>query len=126
MTDSPKCRGDGDEDVLRGDGDEDVLARHAKAADHTLRMVLAFVAGFAVVVGVGLMLALGGGQAHLAGRLAIALLTLLFLGWLDGLAGRRRAMLAPRSAEYRRFRLWSLVGLGGAAALLLGLAWFLP
>ncbi len=95
-----------------------------------LGVMLAFVAGFTVVFGVGLMFAIGGGRSHLAGRLTVAIAALLFLGWLDTqatrLARRRESLLGPYSAGYRHFIVWSVTGLFGSAALLLGLAWYLP
>ncbi|HUF34836.1 MAG TPA: hypothetical protein VMN37_02750 [Gemmatimonadales bacterium] len=100
------------------------------AAHGTLGVLLTFLAGFAVVFGAGLILAIGGGRAHLPGRLAVAVGALLFLGWLDrqatNLARRRRPLLAPDPPSYRRFVVWSAVGLFLSAVLLLGLAWFLP
>jgi hypothetical protein len=96
----------------------------------TLGAFLAFVAGFVLIFGVGLMFAIGGGREHLAGRLTVAIPALLLLGWLDThatrLAKRRQPVLRPYTAGYRRFAVWSASGLLLAAALLLGLAWFLP
>jgi hypothetical protein len=95
-----------------------------------LGVLLAFVASFTLVSSVGLMFAIGGGQSHLAGRLTVAIPALLILGWLDTqatrLARRREPLLRPYSAGYRRYALLSAWGLLVAAALLLGLAWFLP
>lgn len=95
-----------------------------------LGVMLAFVAGFTIMFGVGLMFAIGGGRSHLSGRLAVAIAALLVLGALDTqatrLARRREPILGPDSAGYRRFVVWSAVGLFGSAVLLLGLAWFLP
>ena len=91
---------------------------------------LAFVAGFTIMFSVGLLFAIGGGRSHLAGRLTVAIAALLFLGWLDTQATRRarrrEPILGPNTAGYRRFLVWSAVGLFGSAVLLLGLAWFLP
>jgi hypothetical protein len=93
-------------------------------------LMLGFLAGFVLVFGVGLMLALGGGRAHLPGRLTIAIGALVLIGWLDGQAtvmmNRRRPLLAPDPPSYRRFAVWSAVGFFASAALLLGLAWWLP
>ena len=114
------------------DNDQPVQALEAtgRAAGGLLGVMLAFVAGFSIMFSVGLMFAIGGGRSHLAGRLAVAVTALLFLGWLDTqatrLARRRESLLGPDSAGYRRFVVWSAVGLFGSAALLLGLAWFLP
>jgi hypothetical protein len=92
--------------------------------------LLAFAAGFTVIFSAGLMVALGGGRAHLAGRLGIALAALLALGAIDSgatrLAKRHRPLLAPDPPGYRRFVVWSALGLLVVAVLLLGLAWFLP
>jgi hypothetical protein len=92
--------------------------------------MLAFAAGFTIMFSVGLMFAIGGGRSHLAGRLYVAIAALLVLGGLDTqatrLARRRESLLGPYSAGYRRFVVWSATGLFGTAALLLGLAWFLP
>jgi hypothetical protein len=93
-------------------------------------VLLAFTAGFVLVFSVGSMLAIGGGREHLAGRLAVAIIALLLLGWFDTqatrIARRRQPILAPYTAGYRRFQVWSGVGLLLAAVLLLGLAWYLP
>jgi len=100
---------------------------HAQA---TMGALLAFAAGFVIILSVGLMFALGGGRDRLAGRLVIAVAALLFLGWLDThatrLARRRQPLLAPDTADYRRFVVWSASGLLLATILLLGLAWYLP
>jgi len=99
-------------------------------AQRTMGVMLAFIAGFVLVFSVGLMFALGGGRDHLPGRLAVAVAALLFLGWLDShgtrLARRRQPLLAPDTAGYRRFAVWSASGLLLAAVLLLGLARYLP
>ncbi len=100
------------------------------AAQGTMGALLAFGAGFVVIFAVGLMLALGGGRDRLAGRLVIAVAALLMLGWLDThatrLARRRQPLLAPDTAGYRRFVVWSASGLLLVTILLLGLAWYLP
>lgn len=93
-------------------------------------MMLAFLAGFVLVCGIVLQLALGGGRSHLPGRLMVAVAALLLLGWIDGmatrLARRRDPLPGPDSPGYRRFVVWSAAGLATAAVLLLGLAWYLP
>ena len=95
-----------------------------------LGVLLAFIASFTLVFSAGLIFAIGGGQSHLAGRLTVAIPALLLLGWLDTqatrLARRREPLLGPYSAGYRRYTLLSAFGLFVAAALLLGLALFLP
>jgi hypothetical protein len=114
----------GDEPLVR------TLETTSRAAGGLLGVMLAFLAGFTLMFSVGLMFAIGGGRSHLAGRLYVAIIALLFLGWLDTqatrLARRREPILGPDSAGYRRFVVWSAIGLFGSAVLLLGLAWFLP
>jgi len=106
------------------------LETAGRAVGGLLGVMLAFMAGFTLIFSVGLMFAIGGGRSHLAGRFYVAIIALLFLGWLDTqatrLARRREPILGPDSAGYRRFLVWSAVGLLGSAALLLGLALFLP
>jgi hypothetical protein len=102
----------------------------SRATEGLLGVLLASVAGFVLIFGVGLMLAMGGGREHLRGRLAVAAAAFLLLGWLDTqatrLARRRQPLLGPDSAGYRRFVVWSTSGLFLATALLFGLAWYLP
>lgn len=102
----------------------------SRATEGLLGGLLAFVAGFVLIFSVGVMFAIGGGREHLADRLIIATAALLLLGWLDTqatrLARRRQPLLAPDTAGYRRFAVWSSLGFLLAAVLLLGLAWFLP
>ncbi len=109
---------------------ERALDTPSRATEGVLGVLLAFVAGFVLIFSVGLMYAIGGGPELLKGRLIIATATLLLLGWLDTqatrLARRRQPLLAPDTAGYRRFILWSSLGLLLAAVLLLSLAWFLP
>ena len=99
-------------------------------AQSTMGVFLAFIAGFVLMFSVGLMFAIGGGRGHLAGRLTVAIAALLLLGWLDTqatrIAKRRQPVLAPYTPGYRRFAVWSSLGLLLASALLLGLAWYLP
>ncbi len=101
-----------------------------RALGGMLGVVLAFVAGFTIMFSVGLMFAIGGGRTNLYGRLVVAIAALLILGGLDTqatrLARRRESLLGPDSPGYRRFVVWSAIGLFGSAVLLLGLAWFLP
>ena len=100
------------------------------AEQRFLQLFHAFVAGFVLLAGVGLMFAVGGGRGHLPGRLTVAIVALLLLGWLDTqatfLAKRRLPLLATTSVEYRRFVVASVLGFFGAAAVLLGVAWYLP
>jgi hypothetical protein len=118
------------EPIEPGGKEVDALKQHARSAGRFLQGLLAFLAGFIVIFSAGLMFAIGGGRPHLAGRLTVAIAALLLLGWLDTqatrLARRREPLLGPDSAGYRRFVVWSAVGLLLATVLLLGLAWFLP
>jgi hypothetical protein len=106
------------------------LETTGRAVGELLGVMLAFAAGFTIIFSVGLMFAIGGGQSNLAVRLTVAVAALLILGGLDTqatrLARRRESLLGPDSAGYRRFLVWSGTGLLGSAALLLGLALFLP
>jgi hypothetical protein len=106
------------------------LDRASRATEGLLWVLLAFLAGFVLILSVGLMFAIGGGSELLMGRLAIATAALFLLGWIDThatrLARRRQPLLAPDTAGYRRFAVWSSVGFFLAAVLLFGLAWFLP
>jgi hypothetical protein len=100
------------------------------AAQSTLGPLLAFLAGFVLVVAVTLIFTIGGGREHLAGRLTVAIPALLVLSWLDSyavqLAKRRESLLAPDSPSHRQFVVWSSLALLLAAVVLLGLACFLP
>ncbi len=100
------------------------------AAQATLGPLLAFIAGFVLIFAIGMMLAIGGGPEHLAGRFTVAIPALLLLGWIDNhatrLAKRRESLLGPDSPAYRRFIVWSSIGLLLSAALLLGVARYLP
>ena len=114
----------GNEPLLR------TLDTVSRATEGPFGMLLAFVAGFVLIFSVGLVFAIGGGPEHRPGRLTVAIAALLLLGWLDTqatrLAKRRQPLLAPDTAGYRRFLVWSSLGLCLAAVLLLGLAWYLP
>ncbi len=114
----------GNEPLLR------TLDTASRVTEGLLGVLLACAAGFALVFGVGLMFAIGGGPELLKDRLIVAIAALLILGGLDTqatrLARRRQPLLAPDTAGYRRFLVWSSLGLLLAAVLLLGLAWFLP
>jgi hypothetical protein len=113
-----------------GEEHSSALAEHARRVERLLGLLLAFAAGFTVVFSAGLMVAVGGGRAHLGGRLAVAVAGLLLLGVIDTqatrLAKRRRPLLTPDPPGYRRFVVWSTLGLLVAAVLLFGLAWYLP
>jgi hypothetical protein len=114
----------GNEPLLR------TLDTASRATERVLGALLAFAAGFVLVFSVGLMFAIGGGPELLKGRWILAIAALFILGGLDTqatrLARRRQPLLAPDTAGYRRFLVWSSLGLLLAAVLLLGLAWFLP
>ena len=114
----------GNEPLLRS------LDTASRATEGLLRVLLAFAVGFVLVFGVALMFAIGGGPELLKDRLIVAVAALLILGGLDTqatrLARRRQPLLAPDTAGYRRFLVWSSLGLLLAAVLLLSLAWFLP
>jgi hypothetical protein len=99
-------------------------------AQRTLGPLLAFLAGFVLVFAIALMVTIGGGQRHFAGRLSVAVPALLLLGWLDSyatqVARRREPLLRPDSPGYRQFVIWSSLGLLLSAIVLLGLACYLP
>jgi hypothetical protein len=102
----------------------------SRATEGLLGVLLAFVAGFVLIFSVGVLFAIGGGPEHRPDRLIVAIGALILLGWLDTqatrLAERRQPLLAPHTAGYRRFLVWSSLGFLLAAVVLLGLAWFLP
>jgi hypothetical protein len=114
----------------KSQGPEDDPSEGLDAAQRTLGPMLAFMAGFVLVFATGLIFTIGGGQEHLAGRLAVAVPALLLLGWLDSyatqVARRRESLLGPDSPGYRQFLVWSGLGLLLSAAVLLGLALYLP
>ena len=105
------------------------MARLARGMERWLWLMLGFAAGFVLIFAVGLMLAMGGGRAHLAGRLIIAVAALVALAGVDTAATRlaqhRRPVLAPDPPWYRRFVVWSSIGMLVVAVVLLGMAWFL-
>jgi hypothetical protein len=114
----------GNEPLLR------TLDTASRATEGFLGVLLAFIAGFVLIFGVGVLFAIGGGPEHRPDRLIVAIGALLLLGWLDTqatrLARRRQPLLAPDTAGYRRFVVWSSLGFLLAAVLLLGVAWYLP
>jgi hypothetical protein len=101
-----------------------------RSVERFSQVLLAFAAGFTIIFGVGLMFAIGGGRAHLPGRLAVAVGAIFVLGAIDTqatrLAKRHRPLIAPDPPGYRRYVIASALGLLLAAVLLFGLAWFLP
>ena len=104
-----------------------------RASESLERFLIIFLASAAIAVlllGIFLMLTMGGGKSHLGGRLAIAVAAVLMLGLIDGhatkLANRRRPLLAADPPWYRRFVVISMLSFFGAAALLFGIALFLP
>lgn len=104
--------------------------RYARAAEMVLWGILAAAALATVVLAVVIMLDIGGGRPNLADRLIIAVGAVVILGGLDTqatrLVRRRRPLLAPDPRWYRRFVIWTSLGVLAAACTLLGLAWFLP
>ena len=106
------------------------LDRLARAGERVLWVILTGTAIATLVLGVVLMLAIGGGQTHLGGRLAVAVGAIFVLGALDTqatrLARRRRPLLAPDPPAYRRFVVWSAIGMASAVILFVALALFLP
>jgi len=115
---------------FRGFEDPSDFDRFTRTAERGLQVVLAVAAGVTIIVGVVFMFAIGGGRTHLAGRLTVAVVAVFLLGAIDKqatrVAKRRRPLLAPDPPAYRRFVLWSALGLAAATILLLGLALFLP
>ncbi len=113
-----------------GDEPTSEYARFLRTAERGLQLVHLFVAAATVILGVVFMFAIGGGRGHLAARLTVAVAAVFIVGAIDTqatrLAQRRRPLLAPDPRWYRRFEVWSALGMMAAAALLLGLAWFLP
>ena len=105
------------------------LEAASRATEGVLGVLLAFAAGFVLILGIGLMFAIGGGREHLTVRFIVATTAFLILGGLDTqatrLARRREPLLGPDSAGYRRFVVLSSSGLLLATALLFGLAMFL-
>jgi hypothetical protein len=96
-----------------------------ESTERFLQILLAVLAGCTVIVGLGLMAAIGGGRADLGGRLAVAVTALLILGAIDSQATRLVKRRAPATGQ-RHYALRSALGLVVAAAVLLGVAWFLP
>jgi hypothetical protein len=106
------------------------LDRLARAGERVLWVMLTGTAIATLVLGVASMLAIGGGRSHLGGRLMVAVVAIFVLGALDTqatrLAKRRRPLLAPDPPEYRRFVIWSAIGLASAVVLFVSLALYLP
>jgi hypothetical protein len=111
------------------------LAAHdqvARTLDRILRIFLGLVALAAFTGAVVILLDMSRTSAGLGARLAVAVATVLLLGWLDTqfgwLAERRRPfwMTGPGETEYRRYAIRSSVLLVLAALILVGLALFLP
>lgn len=109
---------------------EDPLKQTSKRVERVYIVLVGSAALVTLIVSIGLMFVIGGGPRHLVGRLVIAVAALVVLGWLDThasfLAKRHRPLLAPDPPGYRRFVVWSSLGMLAATVLLLGLAWYLP
>ena len=110
--------------------EEETYRRVTRVAEHVLWTLLAVAAGLTIVLSIVIMIDIGGGRSNLADRLVIAVVSVVILGGLDTqatrLARRRRPLLAPDPKWYRRFVVWTSLGVLAAACLLLGLALFLP
>ena len=111
-------------------GEDDRLERASQSTERFLIMFLAFAAVAVLLLGVVLMLTVGGGRSHLPARIAVAVASILTLSLIDGhatkLANRRRPLLATDPPWYRRFVTTSSIAFFGAAAILIGVAIFLP
>ena len=108
----------------------DQYRRYARAAERVLFGILAVAALATLVLSLVIMVDIGGGRMNLADRLVIAVVGVVILGGLDTqatrLVRRRRPLLAPDPAWYRRFIVWSSLGWLATAALLLAVALYLP
>ena len=106
------------------------LERQVAELDRLMLVFLLSAAIATVLLGIFLMTTIGGGRAHLPGRLAVAVGALIVLGGVDGhatkLMNRRRPLVAPDTPGFRRFVVFSVIGYMTAAAVLLGVAWLLP
>jgi hypothetical protein len=107
--------------------------RLERSSQSTERFLIVFLASAAIAVlllGIFLMFWVGGGRSHLPARIAVASASILMLSLIDGhatkLANRRRPLLAADPPWYRRFVTTSSVAFFGAAAVLVGVAVFLP
>jgi hypothetical protein len=111
-------------------GEDDRLERASQSTERFLIIFLASAAVAVLLLGVFLMFTVGGGRSHLPGRIAVAVASILMLSLIDGhatkLANRRRPLLAPDPPWFRRFGTTSSIAFFGAAALLMGVAIFLP
>ena len=110
---------------------EEERQKTARLVSSLHRFLLIFLlsgAAATVLLGLFLMMTVGRGGEHLAGRLAVAAAAILLLGLVDGhanrLMNRKRPLLAPDPPGYRRFAVWSSIAFFVPAALLLGLALF--
>jgi hypothetical protein len=101
-----------------------------RTVERALWVLLAVVAVLTIIFSVMIMIDIGGGRSKLADRLVIAVVSVVILGAVDTqatrLAQRRRPLFAPDPPGYRRFVIWTSLGLLTATCLLLGLAWYLP
>lgn len=112
------------------DNEADQYRRYARAAEKLLFGILAVAALATVVLAVVIMIDIGGGRSNLADRLVIAVVAVVILGGLDTqatrLVNRRRPLLAPDPRWYRRFIVWSSLGVLTTSGMLLAAAWYLP
>ena len=115
---------------MRDDDEEAIYRRYVGNAERVLFAVLAAAGVLTVVLGLVIIVDIGGGRGKLADRLIIAVVACVILGGLDTqatrLVRRRRPLLAPDPPWYRRFVVFSSLGVLGAAAVLLGTALWLP
>lgn len=109
---------------------QDALKQTSQRVERVYIVFVGSAALVTVVISIGLLFVIGGGPGHLVGRLVVAVAAILVLGWLEThasfLAKRHRPLLAPDPPRYRRFVVWSSLGMLAATVLLLGLAWYLP
>lgn len=102
-----------------------------RALERFLQVILGIVAAAILVGSVFIMLNLDASSRSQGGRLYVALGALVLLGLVDSqfarLAQRRESLFSlTESAEYRRYRIGSLLLLLLATLVLFGLALFLP
>jgi hypothetical protein len=114
----------------RLEDEADQYRRYTRAAERVLFGILALAALATVLLAVVIMVDIGGGRAHLADRLVIAVVAVVILGGLDTqatrLVNRRRPLLHPDPTWYRRFVVWSALGWLAISAFLLAIGLYLP
>jgi hypothetical protein len=105
-------------------------ARQDDALNVLMRVFLVSAAAAVLILGLFLMTTIGGGRDHLGRRLIVAAVAVIMLGAIDRQAtkvvSRNRPLVAPDSPDFRRFVAMSVVAFFFGAALLLGVAIFLP